>query len=71
MRPLPCGEGIAPHFGHVKTAIGIPGQRNRADDVGLGGDQLDREIRIGEAKRLLLLGRRSAFRTRSRAGNGR
>ena len=50
MRPLRLGRGVSPHFSHVETAIGVPGQGDRADNIRLGRHQFNRQIGIGEVK---------------------
>ncbi len=34
------GRRVSAHFGHVHAAVGVPGQRHRADDIGLGRNQI-------------------------------
>ena len=59
MRPRPSVVGIAGHFRNVHAAVGVPGDRHWADNVGLAGNQLDLQVRVGELKAGLFRVRRS------------
>ena len=38
------GDGIVDHLGDVEETLFVPGDRDRAGHLGLGGDQLDRQV---------------------------
>ena len=52
-------DRIIDHLGDIEPPVFVPGDRDRAGHLGLGGHQLDREGRVGQREGRLLVARRS------------